>query len=314
VKFLLTPITRNKISIFLFHRVHNESDIRFYDPTVTEFDALLGFLKKFFNFLRLDEAVQRLQTGTLPKNAAVITFDDGYKDNYTNALPILLKHNVPASFYVTTGFIGGGCMWNDKVIHSIVKSPNQTIDLQELGIKEKVLSDTTQRKAFAIEVLGKVKHMPYSQRLDVVENICEVAGGLVPNDLMMSVEEVKALHASGMEIGGHTVTHPILTSLDKKEAISEISQGKETLEFWLGEPLKTFAYPNGKPNADYNLDHVNSLKGLGFKAAVSTAWGVTHKGSDLYQLPRFTPWDKTNWKFLARMLLNYRNTQPDISR
>jgi peptidoglycan/xylan/chitin deacetylase (PgdA/CDA1 family) len=292
----------------MFHRVHKESDIRFYDPTVAEFDALLGFLKRFFNFLRLDEAAQRLETGSLPKNAAVITFDDGYKDNYTNALPVLQKHNVPATFYITTGFIGGGCMWNDKIIHSIVKSPHQTIDLQALGMREKILGDRAQRKELAIEVLGKVKHMPYNQRLDMVESICDIAGGAVPTDLMMTVEEVKALHDSGMEIGGHTVTHPILTSLGKKYAIDEISQGKETLESWLGVSLKTFAYPNGKPNTDYNLDHVNALKSLGFKAAVSTAWGITHQESDVYQLPRFTPWHKSKWKFLAQLLINYRNT------
>lgn len=108
-----------------------------------------------------------------------------------------------------------------------------------------------------------------------------------------------------MEIGGHTVSHPILLNLSDEEARREIADGKRLLENITGTPLKLFAYPNGKPEKDYGTAHVSMVQQLGFAAAVSTTWGTAHAGSDLYQLPRFTPWDKSPRRFVLRLLQNY---------
>ena len=128
----------------------------------------------------------------------------------------------------------------------------------------------------------------------------------------MRAEQVRALHAAGMEIGAHTVTHPILARLDSAAARKEIIAGKEQLEGIVGAPVTLFSYPNGKPVTDYSAEHVAMARDIGFKAAVSTAWGIATREADLYQLPRFTPWDKTPARFALRLVRNMLRTRPEI--
>ena len=121
---------------------------------------------------------------------------------------------------------------------------------------------------------------------------------------MLTPQQVQRLHAAGMTIGGHTVTHPILTRLETAQARREIVEGRERLEELIGERVDLFAYPCGKPGRDYSPDHVAMVRSCGFKAAVSTAWGSAGRGSDLWQLPRFTPWDRERWRFGLRLAQN----------
>jgi peptidoglycan/xylan/chitin deacetylase (PgdA/CDA1 family) len=121
---------------------------------------------------------------------------------------------------------------------------------------------------------------------------------------MMTAEQVRHLHASGMEVGAHTVSHPILASLDSQRAGREIWECKNQLEAITGARVSLFAYPNGKPGRDYRAEHVDMVRRMGFEAAVSTAWGVAHAASDPFQLPRFTPWDRTPGRFLLRLMQN----------
>jgi peptidoglycan/xylan/chitin deacetylase (PgdA/CDA1 family) len=122
---------------------------------------------------------------------------------------------------------------------------------------------------------------------------------------MMSSEQVRALHSAGMQIGGHTGSHPILASLSANEAADEIARGKTRLEQIIGERVTMFAYPNGKPGEDYLPARDPGLvKEIGFESAVSTAWGAARRGDDLFQLPRFTPWDRSYKVFGLRMVRN----------
>ena len=109
-----------------------------------------------------------------------------------------------------------------------------------------------------------------------------------------------------MEIGGHTITHPILARIDAAEAEREIAGGKAELEAILGEKVELFAYPNGKPVEDYTAEHVAIARRVGFRAAVTTSWGAGRRTSDPFQLPRFTPWDRAPARFALRLLLNAR--------
>ena len=128
---------------------------------------------------------------------------------------------------------------------------------------------------------------------------------------MMSSAQVRQLHSAGMEIGGHTVNHPILAAIEPQHAEQELAQGKKELEAILDAPVDVVAYPNGKPGRDYDSRHVAMAKRLGFRGAVSTAMGVSRPGDDLFQLPRFTPWQKSLPHWAARLLLNQRNTKFD---
>jgi peptidoglycan/xylan/chitin deacetylase (PgdA/CDA1 family) len=113
-----------------------------------------------------------------------------------------------------------------------------------------------------------------------------------------------------MEIGAHTINHPILATLDEKEARAEIVGGKRRLEDITGAPVSLFAFPNGKPGRDYGPRDVDLVKKAGFAAAVSTISGVANRSSDLFQLPRFGPWDRNPRRLGVRLLLNCARSAP----
>ena len=123
---------------------------------------------------------------------------------------------------------------------------------------------------------------------------------------MMTSSEVKATRKAGMLIGAHTVSHPILARLTDDAAHQEIADSKRFLEELLGERIGLFAYPNGKPGEDYSRQSVAVVRSLGFDAAVSTQWGCSGLGDDVFQIRRFTPWDRPRMRFGVRMLRNLR--------
>lgn len=298
--------SRARLSILIFHRVLPEPDPLFPgEATVKSFDAQMSLLKSIFNVLPLHEAVERIQAGTLPARAAAITFDDGYTDNLTHALPILQKHGLHATFFIATSYLNGGRMFNDTVIESIRRSPHSRLDLGELGLGTHDLgSDAAKAKAIG-KILPQVKYLPLDTRETTVAKIAVRAGvDYLPDDLMMTTAQLKQLHAAGMEIGGHTHTHPILANLDRTEAQAEIAAGKAWLEETLGDHIRLFAYPNGKPGSDYLPEQADIVRNLGFEAAVSTQRGVSTLGDDMYQLKRFTPWGKRLTAYALRLLQN----------
>ena len=126
----------------------------------------------------------------------------------------------------------------------------------------------------------------------------------------MNPAQIKRLHDAGMEIGGHTINHPILASLDEQQAHAESIDGKCQLEDIIAAPVSLFAYPNGKPGVDYGPRDVELVKKAGFAAAVSTIGGVASRSSDLFQLPRFGPWDRNPHRLGVRLLLNCARTIP----
>jgi peptidoglycan/xylan/chitin deacetylase (PgdA/CDA1 family) len=283
-----------------------QADPLFPDEIDAErFDALLGLLGACCNLVTLDQGLAQLRAGTLPPRAACITFDDGYADNAEVALPILRRRGAVATFFVSTGFLDGGRMWNDTVIELVRRAPER-LDLGRAGFGVLELDTIAQRRQAISTLLGKLKYLPLEQRLEQVELLRELAGVALPDDLMMRSAQVRQLHAAGMEIGGHTVNHPILARLPAAQARREIADGKHALEALTGAPLRTFAYPNGKPGQDYLAEHVAMAREVGFAGAVSTSWGAASPASDLYQLPRFTPWDRDPLRFTLRLLRNMR--------
>ena len=297
-----------RLSILIYHRVLAERDPLFpNEPTVETFNAQLGRLKQVFNVLPLSEAVTHLKTGTLPARAACITFDDGYADNLTLATPILKKHGLHATFFIATAYLDGGRMFNDTVIEAIRRSSLHTLNLDELGLGQFDIAGV-EAKARAIgHLLPQVKYLPVAQRESTVARIAELAAcGALPDDLMMTTQQLQQLHAAGMEIGGHTALHPILAKLDAEAARKEIAEGKDYLENALGNRVRLFAYPNGKPGVDYLPEQAAIVRALGFDAAVSTHWGTATQSSDVFQLPRFTPWAISRYRFVPQLLQNLR--------
>ena len=294
---------RGHLSILIFHRVFAEPDPIFpQEMHARRFDAVCSWLKSWFNVMPLDAAVAHLKAGTLSARAACITFDDGYADNHAVALPILNKHGLPATFFIATGFLDGGRMWNDTVIESVRHTKASMLELDQLGCFS---VNTPAEKAAAIgAIIGKIKYLPVAERLVAAHRIADAAQVTPANDLMMTSAQVKAMRQAGMQIGAHTVSHPILARLSDEQARDEIKGSKEFLEQLLGERIGLFAYPNGKPGEDYSPQTVAVVRGLEFDAAVSTHWGAARPGTDMFQLPRFTPWDKGKIRFGARLMTN----------
>ena len=307
---LMSGTKSPRLSILIFHRVHARTDVLFPgEPDAAHFERLMRMVARSFRVLTLGDAVTGLERDTLARRSLVITFDDGYADNADVALPILQRHGLPATFFVSTGFLDGGRMWNDSIIECVRACRRDVIDLSEFGLGQRALGNVEQRRSCIEALLSHIKYRDLPAREAAVRRLKAAAAvEMLPTDLMMRADQVRALHGAGMEIGAHTVNHPVLTSLGASDAERELAEGRSRLQQIIDAPVDVLAYPNGKPNRDYDRRHVAMVQRLGFRAAVSTAPGVARHGDDLFQLPRFTPWDRSLLAWSARLLLNQRVT------
>lgn len=303
--------TGARLSILIFHRVLDVPDpLAPTEPDVYRFDGIISWLVGWFNILRLDEAIVRLKAGNLPPRAAAITFDDGYADNLANALPILKKHDVHATFFIATGFLDGGIMWNDAIAEAVRGTTARSIDCDFLDLGRVEVESLQQKQAALDRLIAAAKYLPAESKIDAVRRLAERCGASLPTDLMLTSRQLLELRQAGMGIGAHTINHPILARIDDDTARQEISGGREHLENLLGERVGLFAYPNGRRGLDYSDSHVGIVKSLGFDAAVSTNWGVSGLKSDMHQLARFTPWDLNRWRYGSRLLMNIFHQEP----
>ena len=294
-----------RLSVLVFHRVLPAKDPLFPEILcAAEFDQLLGFLSQSWTVMGLDEAVQQIKRKGLPARALAITFDDGYADNAEVAVPILVRHGLRATFFIATDFLDGGRMWNDTVIEAVRAARGAEIDLSALGFGVLPIASNAQRRETIDTMLPRIKYLDFEKRAQIVEAVGTRIGMPLPSHLMMRGEQVKAIRAQGMEIGAHTVRHPILKGLSPERAREEIVGSKQALEELLGETIGLFAYPNGKAGVDYEQIHADLAKEAGFVAAASTRAGVLTPEGDLFHIQRFTPWDRGNLRFGLRLCKN----------
>ena len=300
--FLLRMPRTARLSVLAYHRVLADHDpLLPAVPTAAEFEARMRWVAANFNVLPLPDAVRALRENRLPKRALSITFDDGYADNYLIVLPILRRLGLPATFFIATGYLDGGCMFNDVVIEALRQASGPHAELEDLGLGRHPLGSHEQRSRAIDRILARLKYFEPARRTDAALEIAKRAGARVPTDLMMSSDQVRTLHASGMTVGAHTVTHPILAEIPAQRAREEMAAGRARLEQITRAPVCLFAYPNGRPLRDYRSEHTLLARELGFEAAVSSAWGAARAGDDVFQIPRFTPWDGPNWRFGLRL-------------
>jgi peptidoglycan/xylan/chitin deacetylase (PgdA/CDA1 family) len=294
---------QRRLSVVLFHRVLNRLDpLLAHEPDVARFDAQVRWLRDTFTLLPLGAALEHLYAGTLPAGALSITFDDGYHDNAEQALPVLQALGVPATFFITTRYLDGGMMWNDRVTAALRHWPEPMIDLTAHGLGLVELG--TDRAAALHALLPCVKYLPYGEREALADELFERSAAPAAR-MMMDATAIRSLCEAGMEIGGHTVSHPILCKLSAHAAEREIADNKRTLENIAGHQLTLFAYPNGRPRHDYDSQHLDILRACGYRYALTTSAGTASAACDPLQIPRFTPWDRGREKYLIRMLANY---------
>lgn len=294
---------RGRLLIFTFHRVLAVKDALLPgEPDGPEFESKMQWVAECCQVLPLPAAARRLAAGTLPSRAACITFDDGYADNAEVAAPILRSLGLSASFFIAVDAVRTGIMWNDLVLDAI-RSAGRDLDFGIVGTSANELVSVGSLAAFADRVLAAMKYLPRDERWERAQALHRAAtGGEPPRRHMMTPDAVRRLSAAGFDIGGHTVTHPILAELPDDAAAAEIRGCRDWLTELNGRAPASFAYPNGRPGQDYHARHVAMVRDAGFEVAVSTRWASASSNSDPLQLPRFAPWETTRRAFLARVL------------
>jgi peptidoglycan/xylan/chitin deacetylase (PgdA/CDA1 family) len=305
---------KDRLLVLHYHRVAPRPDELFPEhlsPAI--FDAHLALLQDAFAPLPLTEALARLERRSLPARAVSITFDDGYADNHDVALPLLRARGLTATFYIATRYLQGGNMFNDAIIEAM-RHVSGEIDWTDRGFGRHRIDSPASRRVAMEAVIKVVKYAEPALRTELIADVERRCGSPAVTHLMMNESQVRALSNAGMEIGAHTVNHPILLRLAPDAAAREIAQSRADLQAVIGDRVPTFAYPNGKPGVDYDARHAAQARAAGFTHALTTSWGCVHAAIDPYQLPRIAPWDQTASRFATRLALAYRATTPKLAR
>ena len=291
------------LSVLMYHRVLAQADAM--QPgvhTVQLLDKQFDTLRRYFTVLPLNEAVEMLAQGRLPARAVALSFDDGYRDNHDLALPVLKRHGLQATFYIASGYLNGGIIFNDLIVEAARLLPSGQFDLGVQGIAAVHITDAASRKHAADQLLKQMKYLQPEQRELACMRLRETLGPALTREMMMDDAHVLAMHRAGMSIGGHTVNHPILAKVDPAQAAIEIAANRQALQAITGVAPVSFAYPNGKPTQDFGPREVELVRQLGYANAVSTQVGVATKGTSAFEVPRFVLNESKPHAIVMRML------------
>lgn len=213
-----------------------------------QFDAQLRFASEHFNVINFEILSDILDSGeALPRNSLIITFDDGYADNYTIAFRLLKKYGLSATVFVSTSFIESGKpFWFDEVAYRINRTRSNLLRLCD---HQWSVNDDNRGKVCA-ELLRVLRNVTNTERLCMLKELEDQSKvAISPEDFELirplTTEAVKAMSQEGIEIGSHTVTHPYLSNLTDDEAVFELLESKKIIEGWTKKDVKGIAYPGG---------------------------------------------------------------------
>ncbi len=308
---------QQRVIILLYHRVLDlDSDPHLLSVSPQHFDEHLAIIRQRCQVLSLRNLQQALLEDTLPRRGVVVTFDDGYADNLYNAKPLLEKHNVPATMFVSTGAIGYPReFWWDELENiflqpgtlpqALVVSAGSQHYHQDLSGVETysgadyqknqawhtmMTADPTPRHTIYRALCQWMHPLPPEARQQALIELLNWSGhepSRRSSHRTLTAEEVTVLAQGGLvEVGAHTIHHHSLASLDVVTQQVEIERSKAELEILLGYPVTSFSYPFGT-RSDYTAETVDLVKAAGFDIACSNFEGVVQTGCDRFQLPRF---------------------------
>jgi peptidoglycan/xylan/chitin deacetylase (PgdA/CDA1 family) len=217
-------------------------------------------------------------------------------------LPILQEFGLPATVFVTSGYVGKQNMWNDRIVEAVRSFPGEVLDLQAHGLGLLPCGTLVERQE-AVKLLTRAaKYLPQAAREALAETLEPPAASEQRHALMLTPAMLIKLVECGIEIGAHTVSHPILAKVDDLSAMREMRESKMQLEEITGKPVRFFAYPNGKAGLDFDDRHISMAKELGFAAAFASSTSAATGRHEAYQIPRCHPWDATPAMFGLRLL------------
>jgi peptidoglycan/xylan/chitin deacetylase (PgdA/CDA1 family) len=286
------------IVVLGYHRVGDGEDPFGLAVSARRFADQIAVLSRRARPLSLSEASRALAQGTLPRRAVVLTFDDGYSDTCEVVLPVLEREAVPATVFVSTGCPGGEFWW-DELTRILTRSrtlPGQlTIDAGGrtrswlVPLCTSGPAESTARRRVLASVAGELQAMKPSDRDRALHMIrawakrpVEIARGS-RDPRALTVDEIKRLAASPVvEIGAHTVTHPMLPALTREEQREEVHRSRRSLQDLTGAPVTSFSYPHGA----YSADTVSVVEEAGFTAACCSEPDVIRPRCHRLTLPR----------------------------
>jgi peptidoglycan/xylan/chitin deacetylase (PgdA/CDA1 family) len=276
--------------VLRYHRVYPDGARPFYRLGVERhlFDAQLDFLRQHFDVLPLSSIVEALRADRpLPRRALAITFDDGYRDNLTEAWPALEGRGIPATVFVTVGAVESGKpLWWDRLAAAVQAAPDGATTAK-VGLDDppEILHDGASRVRAFDRVREAWKQRPWHEVERYLARCEEQWGGDTSTDRLLTREEVAQLAREGCEIGSHTLDHPILSRLDPGEAERQIVESRRRLEDWTGARVRYFSYPNGKRD-DVTPQVEETVRRAGYEGAVSTIEGRVTRRSDPFLIER----------------------------
>lgn len=277
-----------------------------WSATPEDFDKQLRWLKAHFDLISPDDIPFALRARS--GRHVLITFDDGFRDNFTEARPILQCNKIRATFFVTTGFIDSPRLpWWDEIAWMVRASPRTSMTLPGYLAGPLELGEKSRESAIRA-VLRVYYKLPCDATRAFLDCLAEAAGVARPRpaeamDMWMTWDMLRAMLADGMTIGGHTVSHEILSRMPRKAQVDEIRGCGERLQEELGKPMRTFSYPVGQLDS-FNADSRECLRALGVRTAFSYYGGFRPYAQwDNYDIPRLAiEQDMTFHQFRAALM------------
>lgn len=299
------------LTVVNYHRIDDphRSDFDSFQPNVSatpeDFDRQLAYLARWFHVISLRELVEWLDgRKELPPYAALITFDDGYLDNYSQAYPLLRKHKLPALIFLTTGHIGTDApFYWDLAAYCFTHTRRDHLAFPDGRVEH--WSTPEQRAQAGKTWVERMKALPQAEKQVHVESLPVLLDVSIPagyfQRLMMDWEQVREMQKNGIEFGAHTVNHPILTRVPREQAREEILESKSRIEQELGEPVLGFAYPNGQA-----ADRDQAVETLVAESGIRAAFTLLSGPSALREVKR-------NPYAIRRIFISHRHTLADYA-
>jgi peptidoglycan/xylan/chitin deacetylase (PgdA/CDA1 family) len=318
---LLVPLQRvrarwrNDLRILAYHRVLTlpdpdafDFDLELISTSAESFRQQMSFVKERFRPMRMADVLAHIDAQEpLPPDAVVVTFDDGYDDNYQVAFPILRELGVPATFFVSTGHIDNGSPFAyDWLVYMILHTTSPRLSLPALRLDQAIPADRGGRRELAGKVLHKMKGLDDSEQLSLIARLERdwqmPRDAAPPHCRPMSWDQVREMDAAGFEIGSHGMHHKMLAKLPADELEIELRESKAALERELDHPATLLSYPVGGDRA-YNNSVVRATTDAGYRLACCYVCGTnSDPASNRYTLRRLPVEREMSLGWFASML------------
>jgi len=278
---------RGSLLILNYHRVGDPRstpyDSALYSCSTEEFDWQLAWLKKRFPIVNLHEALDIVHGRSKPSRTSILlTFDDGYRDNFAEAFPVLRKHNLSATFFLPTFFVGSHSLpWWDEIAFMVKLAKGERLTLTYPENEEFDLT-IPDRLTTVFQVLRSFKRAPVVETERFLRELETATGVKRPGEdaerCFLNWDEAREMQAAGMCFGSHTHTHELLARLPYERQVEELRISRQILEAELDREIDTLSYPRGRPSS-FSEETFAALRETNYKTAFSFYTGVNKPGS-----------------------------------